>query len=187
MGWGTEALTISPFGDQFDCLKVQVASVESHSYLAGIGEQSGYSNHPRAHTVILGWLTTQKSPPPGHAASPVLLRLLGHLDPNVLKPFDLVQVCHGNKICSKLALTWKLTLQLSFPAHCMSNWKLNGISWTNISKVTLNAVNELLTLQSGPVVRDGPPAGLGGKIIRWSMKAWSRKPCRGDLPMHHCS
>ena len=39
----------------------------------------------------------------------------------VLKPFDLAQVCHGNKICSKIALTWKLTLELAFPSHCISN------------------------------------------------------------------
>ena len=29
------------------------------------------------------------------------------------KPLDLAQVCHGNKICSKPALTWKLTLVLA--------------------------------------------------------------------------
>ena len=59
-----------------------------------------------------------------------------------LSSFDLAQVCHGNKICWKHALTWKLTLKLAFPAHCISNWKLNGISRTNISKATLNAANE---------------------------------------------
>ena len=37
------------------------------------------------------------------------------------KPFDLAQVCHRNKICTKPALTWKLTLVLAFPAHCTSN------------------------------------------------------------------
>ena len=37
------------------------------------------------------------------------------------KSFDLAQVCHGNKICSKPVLTWKLTLVLAFPAHCISN------------------------------------------------------------------
>ena len=37
------------------------------------------------------------------------------------KRFDLAQVCHGNKICSKPALTWKLTLVLAFPAHCILN------------------------------------------------------------------
>ena len=70
--------------------------------------------------------------------------------------FDLAQVCHGNKICLKLALTWKLTLELAFPAHCISNLKLNGISMSNICKVTLNAANE-----RPPVVRDGPSAGPG--------------------------
>ena len=37
------------------------------------------------------------------------------------KPLDLAQVCHRNKICSKPALTWKLTLVLAFPAHFISN------------------------------------------------------------------
>ena len=37
------------------------------------------------------------------------------------KPLDLAQVCHGNEICSKPVLTWKLTLVLAFPAHCISN------------------------------------------------------------------
>ena len=37
------------------------------------------------------------------------------------KPLDLAQACHGNKICSKPALTSKLTLVLEFPAHCISN------------------------------------------------------------------
>ena len=55
------------------------------------------------------------------ATLPVLSRQWGHSDPIVLKPFDLAQVCHENKICPKLALTWKLTLELTFPAHCISN------------------------------------------------------------------
>ena len=37
------------------------------------------------------------------------------------RPFDLAHVCHGNKFCSKPALTWRLTLVLAFPAHCISN------------------------------------------------------------------
>ena len=65
---------------------------------------------------------------PGHAASPVLSRLSGHSDPISLKPFDLAQVCNGNKICSKLAWTWKLTLELLFPAHWILNWKLK-LEW----------------------------------------------------------
>ena len=97
---------------------------------------------PEPTLLSLGGWPREKSPPPpppptlGHTVSPVLSRLSGHLDPIVLKPFNLAQVCHGNKICPKLALTWKLTLELTFPAHCISNWKLNGISRTNISKVS---------------------------------------------------
>ena len=46
------------------------------------GEQSHYSNHPRAHTVILGWLTMRKFTPTPHpwphCKPQVLSRLLGH-------------------------------------------------------------------------------------------------------------
>ena len=92
-----------------------------------------------------GW-PREKSPPPRHPwthGKPGLI-VLNRATQTLLfsKPFDLVQVCHGNKICSKPALTWKLTLVLAFPAHCISNWKLNGISRTNINKVTSNAANE---------------------------------------------
>ena len=84
----------------------------------------------------------------------------------------------------QLALTWKLTLELAFPTLCISNWKLNGISKTNISKVTLNATNERARCSQG--ARRTPRwARDWGKIVQWSMKAWSRKPHRGDLPMCH--
>ena len=120
----------------------------------------------------------KKSPPPlvtlqarsyrAHRSTQTLYRAhcMVHSDPIVLKPFDLTQVCHGNKICSKLALTLKLTLELSFPAHCISNWKLNGISRTNISKVVLNAANELPRLRRTPPtpIPSGPRGG--GKM--WS-------------------
>ena len=43
-----------------------------------------------------GWPREKISLTPGHTVSPVLSRLSGHLDPIVLKPFDLAQVCHGN-------------------------------------------------------------------------------------------
>ena len=139
--------------------------------------------------VILGRLTTPKNFPLPlvtlqarsyctHQATQTLL---------FAKPFDLAQVCHGNEICSKLVLTCKLTLELSFPAHCISNWKLNGISWTNIRKVTLNVANELPTLQSRPVVRDGPPAGPGGggkcaveheSVVQKAPSVWSPYGCR---------
>ena len=152
--------------------------------------QSHYSNHPRAHTSCylgavdhpkkfpLPLVTLQARSYCTHQATQTLL---------FAKPFDLTQVCHGNEICSKLVLTCKLTLELSFPAHCISNWKLNGISWTNIRKVTLNVANELPTLQSGPVVRDGPPAGPGGggkcaveheSMVQKAPSVWSPYGCR---------
>ena len=92
------------------------------------------------------------------------------------KPFDLAQVCHENKICSKLALTWKLTLEMAFPAHCIWNWKLNGISRTNISKVTSNSANERCT--TDPLLGQEV-----GKNVQWGMKAWSGKYCQSDLLM----
>ena len=97
------------------------------------------------------------------------------------KPFDLAQVCHGNKICSKAALTWKLTLVLAFPVHCISNWKLNGISRTNISKNTSNAASERpLPFRCAT---DPLQARRWGENVQWGMKAWSGNRRRGDLPM----
>ena len=73
--------------------------------------------------------------------------------------------------------------------HCISNWKLNGISSTNISKVTLNAANEHRPLQTDPTPSPPSPTPtprwvrMWGKIVQWSMKAWSRKSRRDDFPM----
>ena len=94
---------------------------------------------PHCYLGVVDHVKNKFPPTPGHTGSPVLSRLWGHSNPIVLKPFDLAQVCHGNKICSKLALTWKVKVELAFPSHCISNLKLNGISRTNISKVTLHA------------------------------------------------
>ena len=151
-----------------------LSSVQCHSIHR---ENSPLLKPPQSPHCYLGAVDHAKFFPltPGHTASPVLSSSSGHSDPIVLKPFDLVQMCHGNKICSKLASTWKLTLELSFPAHCISNWKLNGISRTNISKVTLNAANELPMLQSGPVLRGEPPAGLGGGVKLYN-GAWKCGP-----------
>ena len=115
-----------------------------------------------------GWPRENFFPNPWPHCKPSLIALIGHLDPIILKPFDLAQVCHGNKICSKLALTWKLTLELTFPAH----WKFNGISRTNISKVTLNAANECVRCSRGQWCMTDPPAGPGGwvKLCRGTWK-----------------
>ena len=78
-------------------------------------ENSPVTQPPQSPHCYLGAVDHAKKFPPtlGHTASPALSRLSGHLDPIVLKPVDLSQVCHGNKICSKLALTWKLTLEMT--------------------------------------------------------------------------
>ena len=88
-----------------------------------IGEQSCYSNLPRAHTVILGRWTTRKISPPPLVTRQARSYRVNWATQTLLfsKPLDLAQMCHGNKICSKPALTWKLTLVLAFPAHCISN------------------------------------------------------------------
>ena len=81
------------------------------------------SNHPRAHTVILGRLTIWKNFPPSLATRQAWSYRANRATQTLLfsKSFDIAQVCHENKICSKPALTWKLILVLAFPAHCISN------------------------------------------------------------------
>ena len=94
------------------------------------------------------------------------------------KPLDLAQVCHKNKICSKPALTWKLTWILAFPAHCISNKNLNGISRTNISKVTLNAASEhslSFRCTTDPLLGQevGEKCAVGHESMVWKSSAWS--------------
>ena len=91
------------------------------------------------------------------------------------RPLILLRCVTEIKFAQNLHWLGNLTLELSFPVHCISNCKLNGISRTNISKVTLNADNELPTLQSGSVVRSGSPAGLGGGVKMCS-GAWNCGP-----------
>ena len=80
---------------------------------------------PQSQHCYLGEVDHAKNPPP---PPPLATRQAQSYRANwatqtllFSKPFDLAQVCHGNKICSKPALTWKLTLVLAFPAHCLSN------------------------------------------------------------------
>ena len=74
-------------------------------------------------TLILGRWTTRKIFPPPLATRQARSYRANWATKTLLfsKPLDLAQVCHRNKICSKPALTWKLTLVLAFPAHCISN------------------------------------------------------------------
>ena len=69
----------------------------------------------------LGGWPREKSPPPLPLASRQARSYYVNRATQTLlfsKSFDLAQVCHGNKICSKPALTWKLTLVLAFPGLC---------------------------------------------------------------------
>ena len=98
--------------------------------------------------------------------------------PIVLKSFHLAQVCHGNEICWKLAF-WRPTLELAFRAHCISNWKLNGISRTNISKATFNAANERARCSRGASgARRTLPAGqqVGVKMGSGTWKCGPESP-----------
>ena len=70
-----------------------------------------------------GWPHENFLPHPWPNGKPGLIALIGKLRPYCSqKPFDLAQVCHGNKICSKRMLTWKLTLELAFPVYRIKSW-----------------------------------------------------------------
>ena len=101
-------------------------------------------------------------PHPWPHCKPVLIALIGPLRPYCSQALLSCSGVSWKKNCSKLALTWKLTLKLTFLAHCISNWKLNGISGINISKVTLNAVNEHARGSRGQWCMTDPLAGPGG-------------------------
>ena len=62
----------------------------------------------------------KNSPHPWPHCKPRLIALIGPLRPYYSSPLILLR-CVTEKQCSKLALTLKLTLELSFPAHCISN------------------------------------------------------------------
>ena len=102
--------------------------------LSRMGEQSRYSNHPRAHTVMtvkLGRMTTRKNPPtptPGHAAEPGLIVLIRPLRPHysrnpLMLPFN-SQVCHERPICLRFHWILKVVLEMSFLniAHRFESW-----------------------------------------------------------------
>ena len=148
--------------------------------LAPTGKKVSLLKPPHSPHCYLGAVDHSKKfpPTPGHTASQVLSHFSGHSDPFVLK---FLWSCSGVSQKWNLLKTWvdwKVTLELAFPAHCISNWKLNGISKSIISKVALNAANERARCSRTPRW-----ARRWGKIVQWSMKAWSRKPRRGDLCM----
>ena len=80
------------------------------------GEQSRYSNHPRAHTVILGWLTTRKKFPPPLATRQARSYHAIWATQTLLfsKPSDLSQVCHGNNISIGISSTLHIELKVEW-------------------------------------------------------------------------
>ena len=94
------------------------------------------SNHPRAHTVKLGRMTTRKKqknkklpPTPGQAAQTGLIALIRPLRPHcsrnpLMLSFD-SQVCHGCQICLKFHWILKMILDKAFfrnIAHRFESW-----------------------------------------------------------------
>ena len=59
---------------------------------------------------------------------------------------------------------------MAFSAHCISTWKLSGISRANISKVTLPPTSAS-TVVAGPEVHDGQGGG-----VKLCSGAWKRGP-----------
>ena len=143
------------------------------------GEQSRYSNLPRAHTVILGRWTTQKYSPhpwphgqPGHRPARSYRANWANQTLLFSKPLDLAQVCHRNKICSKASLTWKLTLVLAFQ-HIAYQIK----SWMEFLGPVLAKLHKM------PPASAPSPSGARRGNVQWGMKAWSGNRRRRDLPM----
>ena len=120
-----------------------------------IGRKSHYSNHPWAHTVKLGRMTTRKKSLLPLATLPnlVLSHLSAQSDPIVLKPFDVTLWYSGEPRTPNLLKI----LEMAFPAHFTQIWKLNRIS---------------MMLPPGPARRDG--ALQWGEIVQWGLKGWSR-------------
>ena len=121
----------------FDYSMCQIHFIQS-AYCSPVAATSfiylGWSTHHKGRTVpllkppqiphcILGEVDHAKNSPPPLTTRQARSYRANWATQTLLfsKPFDLAQGCHGNKICSKPALTWKLTLVLAFPAHCISN------------------------------------------------------------------
>ena len=110
------------------------------------GEQSHYSNHPRAHTVKLGRMTMWKNPTPtpGHTAKSSLIKLIRPLRPHCSRTFDVTlytQVCHDCQIC----LTFHRILKVIFIwlfqhiAHRFQSWI--EFLWPLLAKLHKNVLD----------------------------------------------
>ena len=130
-----------------------------------------------------GWPPKKIFPHPWPHGKPGLIALIGPLRPycSTKKPFDLAQVCHGNKICSKLVLTWKLTLELA-SQHIAYRIK----SWMEFLGPILAKLHKMPPTSAPRHLWCGTDSPLGqevGENVQWSIKAWSGKTRRGDHPM----
>ena len=140
------------------------------------GEQSRYSNSPRAHSVKSRMMTT---PHPGSVCANQATKTL--LFSNPLMSLFETQMCHERQICLKVYRILKVILENGFSAHCTQIWKLNLISMTIISKVARKCIwccGRIRRCVTAPHW-----ARRWGNIVQWGMKARSRQPCRRVLPM----
>ena len=125
-------------------MKLQACKTGEANFGKPEGEQSHYSNHPRAHTVNLGRMTMQKIPPtPGHAPKPSLISLIRSLRPHcsqnpLMLPFD-TQVCHECQICLRFNRILKVILEIAFQHIAQRFEGLIEFLWSLLAKLDENA------------------------------------------------
>ena len=110
------------------------------------GEQSRYSNHPRAHTVKLGRMTTWKNSPhpwsrcQTRSYHPYQVTQTPLFSNTLMLPFD-NQVCHECQICLRFHWILKVILEMAFSAHCtyrrFESWI--EFQWPLLTKLPENA------------------------------------------------
>ena len=126
-----------------------------------------------------GWPREKSPPHPWPHNKPGLIALIGPLRPYCSQsPLILLRCITEIKFAQNLCWLGN-TLVLTFPAHWISNQKLNGIYWTNISKVALNATSERplpFMCATDPLLGQG----VGGKcavghesVVQKSPSGWS--------------
>ena len=147
------------------------------------GEQSHYSNHPRAHTVKLGRMTTRKKIPHPwpHSQTGSYHAYQATQTPLFSNPLMLLfdtQVCHKREIYLRFHQILKVILEMAFSAHCTQVWKLNQISMTIISKVACKCIWYCYRGQWCVTVTYS-----GGKLCSGAWKRGQDKPRRHVLPM----
>ena len=136
-------------------------------------ENSPATNHPRAHTVKMGKITTRKNLPQPPA---ILLNRAYHayqatqtplFSNPLMLPFD-TQVCHECPIRLRFHWILQVILEKAFSAHCTRIWKLNRISMTIISKVAACDTVEhdrLLAVLNSRI-------GIAGAALSWFESNW---------------